>query len=115
MAGKGILGSERIIEAHQPISKDLGDNGGAADDHTPLVSMHDRPTGLFNLRRDRTVNENKIGANGEMVQRLLHGSSSRLKDVPPVNLFSAENADTHSRLLEDRVKRLLALEGGEPF
>ncbi|VTZ52137.1 hypothetical protein MPC4_70024 [Methylocella tundrae] len=100
----GVDGAE---PAHQPVARDLGDDGGGGDGENGAVALDDRLGLAAKPRREVVAVDQHIARRAcESRQSPAHGAERRLTDIDRVDLRGAGKADRdrerarHDRFIE---------------
>ena len=104
-----------MVELHQPVSKHLRHDRGAADHIAEPIAANDRPARGADGRGDRPVHQDEVGWAGQLKDGLPHRQQARLQDVVSVDLLGAREAESHIRMLQDNVKGPRPLPGRQTF
>ena len=116
MDGEAVLRILRVELLHQPVARDLRENGRCGNGGRQTVSFDDGPHRKPEVLRAVAVDEGKVRLDGELVQRALHGKKRRLQNVDFVNLLLRRhrNAIAHGTL-RDHIVKLAPLFVGQLF
>lgn len=83
----------RIIRLHQHVAVDLGDDGSRGDGDTSLVSLDQRDLRHLELFEGDRVEEEDVGTEREIVDRVQHRELAGAKDVDPVDGRVLDDSD----------------------
>lgn len=111
MPGKTVFGIIAVEVAHEPVARDLGDDGSGGDGETARVAVNERllPDRAQSGDRVRAVDKDHFRRRAQTRHGEGHGEKRGLEDIDIVDHPCADHADAEAETsVEDARKETLA-------
>ena len=81
MPAECVAGKQAVIELHETVADDFGDDGSAADGVTALVALEDRPAWKGECGSVRSINKHEVWRAAQPLDGVRHGRQGGLEDT----------------------------------
>lgn len=114
VAGKAIAGKAAVTLLHQPITVDLGDDGGCCNGENQRVAMGQAVLGKRHVGQPQVVDQQEVGGRVEAIQGPAHGEPRGSHDAYSVDVALLHHPHRRRECVgQDARQELLAARGRE--
>lgn len=104
---KTVLGKRAVYLTHDPVTRDLGENGRGRDREREGVAVNDALLRDVNVVQDEGVEQQRVRGNGQHVERAIHCQVRCAQNVELVYFFSGRRTNpVRARDLANGLKEL---------